>query len=178
MGKENRRKFIEAYPTVSRSAGLCFESAATRGSWRVVVASVAACNQSHQETRGREEEGKRCRRHFCSPSFSAPSSRIFLSSLPRVEPNVNPGHSATPRSGDPVLAGERYMLFMQPNSPQKWLGRGADPICNFRLLPKNGWGEVPACNFQLLPKKDSHLKCVGVLSASQSLFDRPVFQLR
>merc|ERR1712037_690667 len=55
-----------------------------------------------------ERRRKRCRRHFYSPSFSAPSSRIFLSSLPCVEPNVNSAHSATPRSGDPVLAGERF----------------------------------------------------------------------
>ena len=30
LGKENQRKFIDAYPTVSRSLGLCFEFTATQ----------------------------------------------------------------------------------------------------------------------------------------------------
>ena len=126
LGKENRRKFIDAYPTVSRTpAGLCFESPATRGSWSAAVASVAYCKQSHQDKR------KRWRRHSYSPSFSARSSQIFLSSLPRAEPSVNPAHSATPRHGDSVLAGERSQ----------------QSICN-QLLPQTVWGEVPTFNMQ------------------------------
>ena len=108
MGKENRRKFIDAYLTVSRSPGLCFESSATRGSRSAAVASVVDCKQSHQDKR------KRWRQHSYSPSFSAPSSRTFLSSLPRAEPSVNPAHNATPPPGDSALAGERS----QPTSLQ------------------------------------------------------------
>ena len=138
MGKENRRKFIDAYPTVSRSAGLCFESAATRGSWRVVVASVAACKQSDQDKRLKHKRKTRLTKRQDGEKKEEMSSTLLLSILLSSKQPDLPFQSSSCRAecqpsaqcNSPIRGscpgwGE-VCTFMHLTSPQKWLGRGAN----------------------------------------------------
>ena len=55
LGRENRRKFTDAYPTVSRSPGLCFEY----GNKTIYESGLGISSSLHPASpRGREEEGR------------------------------------------------------------------------------------------------------------------------